>query len=149
MLGPHRWPAQVRTRFLLHPGIRSTEIMQSGQRSIFELDYRVVLTHLGGALVVLTTIHAQDFEDEAGDKAIGRKTLPIVSPYWSRCTMFIGMTTWSVALSTFWTFKLFQSSMFVGFGIIVGARYLVFHGQRENKRSYLLYNVRFAATYML
>ena len=105
------------------------------------MDRRVLLTHLGGALVVLTTIHAQDFEDEQGDRVQGRKTMPIVMPYASRLTMAVGLTGWSIALSWFWGFELWLSCLFVLSGVGIASRYLLLFNQEQNKRSYLYYNV--------
>ena len=76
------------------------------------------------ALVVLETIHAQDFEDERGDRVQGRKTIPIAVPYGSRWLMAVGVTGWSVALSWFWGFKLWVSCLVVLAGVSVASRYL-------------------------
>jgi hypothetical protein len=42
------------------------------------LDIPILLTIAVNALVILTTIHAQGFYDEVGDRLQGRRTLPIV-----------------------------------------------------------------------
>lgn len=105
------------------------------------MDHTTILSHLGGALVVLTTIHAQDFADEDGDRACGRETMPIVIPMGSRIVMFFGLIGWSIALSWFWRYDLCISSLFILSGIAIAFRYVFLYTHPENKRSYLYYNV--------
>ena len=62
--------------------------------------------HFGAAkgndgLVILTTIHAQDFADIAGDSALGRVTFPIRAPALSRALIYLGIPLLSLALSVF------------------------------------------------
>ncbi|TRM69501.1 UbiA prenyltransferase family [Schizophyllum amplum] len=58
---------------------------------------------IGTALLLATTVHAQDFRDVVGDAAIGRNTLPMVLPpalaRWSLAVLLLG---WSAVLIQFW-----------------------------------------------
>ncbi|POS80966.1 UbiA prenyltransferase [Diaporthe helianthi] len=58
------------------------------------------------AAVVMTTIHAQDFPDVAGDKARGRKTIPLVfNEVLARATLAFLVLFWSVVCLVFWDVK--------------------------------------------
>ncbi|KAL1742857.1 UbiA prenyltransferase family-domain-containing protein [Schizophyllum fasciatum] len=55
------------------------------------------------ALLLATTVHAQDFRDVAGDAAIGRTTLPmILPPSLARSTLAALLAAWSTVLVQFW-----------------------------------------------
>lgn len=62
----------------------------------------IVLT----AAVIMTTIHAQDFPDVAGDKIRGRKTIPLVfNEDWARGTLAALIIFWSMVCLVFWDVK--------------------------------------------
>ncbi|KAL1672707.1 UbiA prenyltransferase family-domain-containing protein [Schizophyllum commune] len=55
------------------------------------------------ALLLATTVHAQDFRDVAGDAAIGRTTLPMVlPPSFARSSLAVLLVSWSTTLVHFW-----------------------------------------------
>ncbi|TRM68641.1 UbiA prenyltransferase family [Schizophyllum amplum] len=55
------------------------------------------------ALLLATTVHAQDFRDVDGDAAIGRRTLPMVlSPAFGRWSLAALLVGWSAVLVRFW-----------------------------------------------
>ncbi|OTA53813.1 hypothetical protein K449DRAFT_409628 [Hypoxylon sp. EC38] len=55
------------------------------------------------AVVVTTTVHAQDFMDIAGDKARDRKTMPLLyGDALSRWILAIFVTGWSLVCLSFW-----------------------------------------------
>jgi len=60
---------------------------------------RTLVSFAINALIILSTIHAQDFRDEVGDKLMGRQTIPIVWPEGSRVWILVMLTAWSVGLS--------------------------------------------------
>ncbi|KAK0215513.1 UbiA prenyltransferase family [Armillaria fumosa] len=92
-----------------------------------------------GALIVLTTIHAQDFQDVPGDRIQGRKTLPIVAPTASRISMIL-LLMWSM-----WLGAISQTAVAQGFlilaAIVVGGRFMLFRTVHADHISYILYNV--------
>ena len=96
-----------------------------------------------GALIVLTTIHAQDFQDVPGDHIQGRKTLPIVAPTASRISM-IFLLMWSMWLGA----QTALSQIFlISVAAVVGGRFMLFHTVPADRLSYILYNVRYFLTY--
>ncbi|KAH7014404.1 UbiA prenyltransferase family-domain-containing protein, partial [Microdochium trichocladiopsis] len=59
------------------------------------------------ALIVATTIHAQDFPDLEGDRERGRRTMPLVYGQMpSRWALAAGLVTWSVVCLRFWVVPL-------------------------------------------
>lgn len=63
------------------------------------LIYWIALT----AAIVMTTIHAQDFPDVAGDKVRGRKTIPLLfNETWARGTLAGLVLFWSIVCLRFW-----------------------------------------------
>ena len=95
------------------------------------------------ALIIFSTIHAQDFRDEIGDRMLGRKTLPIVWPEFSRVAILALMTAWSVGLSVACEINVYCSLAFCTLAAFVGTRFYVYRDVEADKRSYLYYNVRF------
>ncbi|KAJ7041618.1 hypothetical protein C8F04DRAFT_1208377 [Mycena alexandri] len=59
------------------------------------LDSIAALSMLISAGIFTTTMHAQDFRDELGDRAVGRRTIPIVLPSVARYTVIVPLTMWS------------------------------------------------------
>ncbi|KAJ8473053.1 hypothetical protein ONZ51_g8103 [Trametes cubensis] len=59
--------------------------------------------HVVNALIIMTTIQAQDFKDVEGDAAIGRETLPILYPDASRVVTAALIPIWSVLVTRLWT----------------------------------------------
>ncbi|KAK6954132.1 hypothetical protein Daesc_004094 [Daldinia eschscholtzii] len=58
------------------------------------------------ATVMLTTVHVQDFPDIPGDRARGRKTIPLVyGEGWTRAGLAILIPLWSIACLAFWNIK--------------------------------------------
>ncbi|KAG7439183.1 uncharacterized protein BT62DRAFT_1081756 [Guyanagaster necrorhizus] len=114
---------------------------QSGAYTHEVLGDLITKALLRGALIVLTTIHAQDFQDVPGDRIQGRKTLPIVAPVGSRISMILFLLTWSMwlgALSTALSHIFLLSA-----AVIVGSRFLLFRSVPSDRLSYILYNHKF------
>ena len=95
------------------------------------------------AAVLATTIQAQDFQDVIGDKAVGRYTLPIAFPNFSRCTPLVTLVTWSLYLTIMWEITTPAGVGFTFLGIVVGIRYYFWRSAKDDEWSYVLYNVRF------
>ncbi|PSR71635.1 hypothetical protein PHLCEN_2v12488 [Hermanssonia centrifuga] len=93
--------------------------------------------------IVFTTIHAQDFYDEAGDRLDNRRTLPIVMPEVARVSMPIFMTAWSVILGIRWfsSVNALCALCFALFGFGVGLRFYLYRSYQADKFSFLLYMV--------
>jgi 4-hydroxybenzoate polyprenyltransferase len=55
------------------------------------------------SMVTMTTIHAQDFPDMPGDRARGRKTVPLVyGEEWARAGLAVMAIVWSILCLSFW-----------------------------------------------
>jgi 4-hydroxybenzoate polyprenyltransferase len=107
------------------------------------MNTRTTLSFVINALVILSTIHAQDFRDEVGDKLMGRRTIPIVWPEGSRIWILVMLAAWSVGLS--WAFDLPPSFSvaFCALAAFIGLRFFRRRTADADKRSYRYYNVRF------
>ena len=106
-----------------------------------KLDFPGVFSILVIAAIVVTTIQAQDFQDVIGDKAVGRYTLPIAFPNFSRYTPFITLVVWSLFLTAIWEVTILAGACFTLLGIIVGIRYYFLRSTKDDESSYLLYSV--------
>ena len=91
--------------------------------------------------ILATTIQAQDFQDVIGDKAVGRNTLPIAFPNFSRYTLLITLIMWSLYLTTMWEIAMQGGILFTFLGIVVGVRYYFWRSSKDDEWSYVLYNV--------
>jgi 4-hydroxybenzoate polyprenyltransferase len=93
------------------------------------------------ALIIGTTIHAQDFRDVEGDKLNGRTTLPILLPRGSRWLAGMGIVAWSIGLSQYSALHWAGKIVFVTLGAGVGTTF-VWKGEKYDKGySYDAYNV--------
>ncbi|KIJ66156.1 hypothetical protein HYDPIDRAFT_110338 [Hydnomerulius pinastri MD-312] len=105
-------------------------------------DVAVTAHHLS-TLIVFSTIHAQDFKDEPGDRYEGRRTIPIVMPRIARVTMPIILLLWSIILNLLpGSFHLSVTSVaLLGLGLLVGLRFALLSTPKADRMSYLLYNL--------
>lgn len=94
------------------------------------------LTNL--SLLILTTIHAGDFPDVVGDKAIGRQTLPIAYPHFARITLAGLVAAWSLYSPLVSKTRLDYLPIV---GLLVAYRFAAFTGPKEDKTSVKAYNV--------
>ncbi|KIM79190.1 hypothetical protein PILCRDRAFT_792336 [Piloderma croceum F 1598] len=113
------------------------------------LDSNAILAICLSVGIFLTTAHAQDFKDVLGDDLIGRKTLPIVYPVFSRLSMPIALMFWSTALSFTWHTDRATSLIFLCFSTVVGGRFVTMKTILDDQVSYYFYNAWLAAAYIL
>ncbi|KJA28900.1 hypothetical protein HYPSUDRAFT_33340 [Hypholoma sublateritium FD-334 SS-4] len=92
------------------------------------------------AFIILTTIHAQDFRDEEGDRHEGRRTIPIVAPWISRVTMPILLLSWSL-LITARVAPVLVDWFILLLGWVVGVRFYYLRTRSADDTSYALYNI--------
>ncbi|KAI0325840.1 hypothetical protein GY45DRAFT_183908 [Cubamyces sp. BRFM 1775] len=105
--------------------------------------------HLVNALIIMSTIQAQDFKDVEGDAAIGRETLPILYPGASRVVTAALIPMWSVLVTRLWTMDKVLSVSTVLVGCAAGLSFVVGPRTRaSDERSYKLYNVRRSLSYI-
>jgi 4-hydroxybenzoate polyprenyltransferase len=88
-----------------------------------------------------TTLHAQDFKDEEGDRLTGRRTLPTIFPKAARFSMMIGIPLWSYGLSCVWKIDALSTTAFVLYGAFVGTRFVMYDTVGADKQSCKYYSV--------
>ncbi|KAJ7441381.1 UbiA prenyltransferase family [Mycena galericulata] len=88
-----------------------------------QLDSIAVQSLVCSCLLILTTIHAQDFSDIDGDMALGRVTLPIYAPTSSRIFTFVALQLWSTGLGLLWNIGPRSFVVLCGLGGLVGWRF--------------------------
>jgi 4-hydroxybenzoate polyprenyltransferase len=91
--------------------------------------------------VFATTLHAQDFKDEEGDRLTGRRTLPTIFPKAARFSMMIGVPLWSYGLSCVWRIDALSTTAFVVYGAFVGTRFVLYDTVGADKQSCKYYSV--------
>ncbi|OAX38615.1 hypothetical protein K503DRAFT_856561 [Rhizopogon vinicolor AM-OR11-026] len=99
--------------------------------------------------VFATTIHAQDFKDEEGDRSTGRHTLVTLFPAFARMSMMISIPLWSFCLSRLWQVDYICSAAFIIYGMIVGVRFAVYRTTSANRQSCKLYSLWFTIAHLL
>lgn len=102
---------------------------------------RATISYLINALIIFSTIHAQDFRDEIGDKLMGRRTIPMLWPKSSRVWIFTVLTAWSVGLSWACDLTAHFSVPFCALAVFIGLRFLRKRTADGDKQSYRYYNV--------
>ncbi|KAG1732862.1 UbiA prenyltransferase family-domain-containing protein [Suillus paluster] len=118
-------------------------------RDMSRLEPAALLAVLLSIAMFATTLQAQDFKDQEGDRSIGRRTLPIAYPSRARVSMFIGLPMWSICLTQVWGVDVFCSVAFVLYAGLVGLRFMVCKTTRADRLSCKLYSVWFSVAYLL
>ncbi|EEB96998.1 hypothetical protein MPER_03771, partial [Moniliophthora perniciosa FA553] len=107
------------------------------------LEPKTLSALIASTFLILTTIHAQDFRDVAGDLAQGRCTLPIVAPTWSRRGMPFLLILWPILLQPLYGFTASVITIHLALSFSVGMRFYVMRSAQDDDLSYLFYNVGF------
>ncbi len=102
----------------------------------------IIRRPLLNAAMIFTTVHAQDFADERGDRLKGRRTIPIVMPKVGRLSIVVGLMTWSTILTYQYALPVQVTFALVSMGAYTGGRYYYARSPAADRHSYLLYNVR-------
>ena len=107
------------------------------------LNAKFISIQVVNALLFLTTIHAQDFQDVEGDRASGRVSLPIAYPFSSRVSMAILLPVWSTVIALISGLRPVTFAGLVLLGAGVGAMFYTNSAQRcaRDKVAYRAYNV--------
>jgi 4-hydroxybenzoate polyprenyltransferase len=105
-------------------------------------DERIILAIACSTSVILSTVFTQDFSDVEGDKAYGRRTVPIIFPRASRYYILLGLPLWSIALLCIWSaYNPLVAVSYVILGAFVGLRYFLLRDVPSDALSYRIYNV--------
>ena len=93
--------------------------------------------------IIATTYQVQDFKDEAGDREIGRRTIPIVYPSFARWTVITTLTLWSYAVILAWELDVLTAALFATLAVYIGGRFLLLKSVKEDQVSFYWYNVSY------
>ena len=100
--------------------------------------------------VVLTTVHTQDLQDQAGDRLRRRRSFPLAIGDWpSRITIAVPMAFWSWFGPWFWGLPVSSSILPMGLGLTVMLRTLLLRRVADDKRTFLLWNLWIVVFYLL
>lgn len=93
--------------------------------------------------IICTTIHVQDLEDEAGDRAMGRQTAVIkLGQTPTRTTILAFVVAWSLYLPVMWGLPLVLRVPYGALGILLGTRFMALRRVEDDRKSFRIYNVR-------
>jgi hypothetical protein len=95
----------------------------------------------GSALIIFTTIHAQDFRDDDGDRELGRKTFTLTYPEFARWTMPVFLTSWTLVLIYVSNTNPYILYAMLALAIHTGFRFFTKRDAEADQFSYSLYNV--------
>ncbi|KAI0657836.1 UbiA prenyltransferase family-domain-containing protein [Cubamyces menziesii] len=112
-------------------------------------DRVAALSIIFSSCIFATTTHGQDFKDEAGDRAIGRRTIPIVFGAMAKYTLFVPMLLWSAGLCRMWTVDTTTSVGFLALALYAGSHYLSARSVKEFQVAYVWYNVWLSCAYAM
>jgi len=96
---------------------------------------------MNSSLIILSTVHVQDFPDIVGDTAQNRKTIPILAPVVSRKLTSTVITFWSIYMAFIWRIGIWCSGVLISVGLVLAWRLWFLRITSEDRRSYVLYNV--------
>lgn len=135
--------AKIACAGTLFPSLVSytTLVNRRTQTENVSLDQRAWFAPYVSTLLIATTIHIQDFRDEAGDRKQGRVTFPVVMPEFSRRMTFLIVAVWSFGLASYWNLSSVASPWFVTLGMYVALRVLQQRTEHEDKVSLRIYMV--------
>ena len=93
------------------------------------------------SLMILSTIHVQDFPDVEGDTAQNRKTIPILAPVISRILTSAMIIFWSIYMGFIWRVGIWCSGVLLAVGLVIAWRLWFLRTTSEDRISYVIYNV--------
>lgn len=101
-------------------------------------------------MVVFTTVHGQDMYDQAGDKAMGRNSVPIViGDVPARWTIAVPMVLWSAFCPLYWNAPLVMAAAFALLGTTIAVRSLTLRTVSQDKTTFRLWNLWMVCLYAL
>ena len=101
------------------------------------------------AAVIFSTGQSQDLEDLEGDKATGRRTIPVIlGDGITRLSVILPMTFWTIFAPRYWDCSLKASMPVFAIGAVVIKRYAM-GNKAEYKKTFRLWNCWVIALYLL
>ncbi|KAI0310846.1 UbiA prenyltransferase family [Amylostereum chailletii] len=113
------------------------------------LDCTGVLAVCVSTGIFATTIRAQDFKDEDGDRAVGRCTVPIVFPTCGRWTVIVPLIAWSSCLGVVWELDGMTAIAFMTLALYVGGQFVSLSAVSDDQVSFYWYNAWLSAAHAL
>ncbi|KAI1747019.1 UbiA prenyltransferase family [Xylaria castorea] len=102
------------------------------------------------ALVVMTTVHTQDMEDQKGDAQRGRCSLPLqVGDGPARWITATFMLIWAPLCPYFWDSGWLGYVLTAPLALMVAFRCLIFRGIKKDKKTFILWNIWIMSIYLL
>ncbi|KAH8651830.1 UbiA prenyltransferase family [Tricladium varicosporioides] len=102
------------------------------------------------ALIIFTTIHAQDIHDQDGDSIRNRKTVPLVFGDWpARWSLAVMITLWSWVCPAFWEVGHVGFIAPVILGLLIVARYIWVRTVKDDRSTYRIYNLWIVSLFVL
>ena len=103
---------------------------------------------IGG--IVFSTVQIQDLYDQDGDKLRGRNTLPLVlGDAQARWITAVSMSVWCWMSPWFWGLHWTAYTVSVGLGCLIGLRLLTRRAVKDDRRTFMLWNMWMALNYSL
>ena len=100
--------------------------------------------------IIFTTVHLMDLRDQAGDRAHGRRTLPIVlGDTAARWTIVVALMLWSLLCPTLWSLGVWGSLPPLILGALISGRVLSSRTVKADKLSWNLWGLWMASIFLL
>ncbi|KAI9876589.1 MAG: hypothetical protein M1830_006167 [Pleopsidium flavum] len=101
-------------------------------------------------LIVLTTLQTQDLSDQEGDRARGRRTIPLIMGDWTaRWTIALPVVAWSFFCPAFWKLGIYSYIIPVAIGGLVAFRVLMIRSVAGDKLSWKMWCLWTVSLYLL
>jgi len=113
------------------------------------LDIIILKALAYNSLIILSTIHVQDFPDVEGDTAQNRKTIPILAPVLSRPLTGAMIISWSIYMAFIWRVGIWCSGVLLSMGLVIAWRLWFLRTTSDDKITYVLYNVSSFSPYFV
>jgi 4-hydroxybenzoate polyprenyltransferase len=92
------------------------------------------------SLVIFTTMHVQDMKDQAGNKARGRRTAPLIfGDRAARWTLAVPIATWTPVCALHCRASVFAATIVMAFGGYVAWRCLSYRGSMQDRWTWQLW----------
>lgn len=102
------------------------------------------------SLIVATTVHTQDMSDQMGDKARGRRTVPIViGDTRSRWSIAILVLFWSVFVPSYWESTALGHTTILSLGCTIAKRTLWHQSIEDDKMTFRVWNIWMILVYLV
>ncbi|RXW25100.1 hypothetical protein EST38_g731 [Candolleomyces aberdarensis] len=93
------------------------------------------------SLVIATTVHAQDFQDVEGDRAIGRNTVPMMFPVSSRFLLLFLLPLWTTFIAVLSSPPIWLGAMYYGLSLVVAVRCILYRSPKDDAWTNLFYSM--------